>query len=164
MRLKVSSAKWRPFCLGLNVLGVMISYTKSKIPLLHVGYINSNRLKQPGTNFTVNIKEMSYLKNAGYVAQQNNIALLVVVTGVIYMVWSISSFAFFVTLTLYWYKFCHFCRDIFVGPQCGWVFSTLNSVQLDRGISFIKQVKSPRKREYSVPHQSKLVYTIPIIV
>ena len=30
MRLKVSSAKWRPFCLGLNVL---ITFTDSRLPV-----------------------------------------------------------------------------------------------------------------------------------
>ena len=31
MRLKVSSAKWRPFCLGLNVLTIAVVYSLSKI-------------------------------------------------------------------------------------------------------------------------------------
>ena len=34
MRLKVSSGKWRPFCLGLNVLRLMQWYISSRIQLI----------------------------------------------------------------------------------------------------------------------------------
>ena len=39
MRLKVSSAKWRPFCLGLNVL-IYIAPTSDKIVLVLYAYCN----------------------------------------------------------------------------------------------------------------------------
>ena len=34
MRLKVSSAKWRPFCLGLNVIRLLFPHTKSQLSVL----------------------------------------------------------------------------------------------------------------------------------
>ena len=41
MRLKVSSAKWRPFCLGLNVLSSTCSLAQYQGPIL-VTWINFN--------------------------------------------------------------------------------------------------------------------------
>ena len=34
MRLKVLSAKWRPFCLGLNVIRLLFPHTKSQLSVL----------------------------------------------------------------------------------------------------------------------------------
>ena len=39
MRLKVSSAKWRPFCLGLNVLSAMSSSINTNDPIANTSLI-----------------------------------------------------------------------------------------------------------------------------
>ena len=60
MRLKVSSAKWRPFCLGLNVLNYFILGLNAIVWVLpvgwgHIGSVNSSAAGQNGRYFADDI-------------------------------------------------------------------------------------------------------------
>ena len=51
MRLKMSSGKWRPFCLGLNVLMLRMLLPENE-------YLNINGLMQGRRNYTINTLEL----------------------------------------------------------------------------------------------------------
>ena len=67
MRLKMSSVKWRPFCLGLNVLNTWINVTRQwEIPtfLIPGQWSNDTRvhnIKTRGLNWCIN-SSLSYLE------------------------------------------------------------------------------------------------------
>ena len=65
IHLKMSSGKWRPFCLGLNVLTIhhSVLLTLQYIPYWSAaGYFNTLRPKQNGTPFRIRHFQMHFLE------------------------------------------------------------------------------------------------------
>ena len=82
MHLKMSFAKWRPFCLGLNVLDVLTSQSPChRVPQAPIIIVNTLRPRQNGRHFADDIFKCILLNENAWIP--NKISLKFVLKGLI---------------------------------------------------------------------------------